>query len=405
MAKLIVIGAQWGDEGKGKVVDILSSETDLVVRYQGGANAGHTVVVDGKQIILHHLPSGVLSPHTRNIIGNGCVVDPELLVEEIDMAKNNGVTLTPGNLTISGRAHMVTPVHKFMDRLLNERLGTTCRGIGPCYVDKVNRSGLLLEQVFDGALADAFRTHAEEFRRICETLHGEQFLDIEAAREVFLTSCEKVKPYIGDSMGQIHEAVVRGERILFEGAQGTLLDVDHGTYPFVTSSHTTIGGALTGGGVYIEFDGRIGIVKAYTTRVGTGPFPTEEQGAVGELLREKGREYGATTGRPRRCGWLDLPPLRKACIINGFNYIALTKLDCLSGIEDLKMAVGRDAGEEPVYRSFEGWEESILGITAYDKLPGPCRKYVEFIEESLELPIDLISTGPDRSHTILKRAP
>ena len=348
MAKYIIMGAQWGDEGKGKFVDFLADHANVVVRFQGGANAGHTIVRDGVQFILHIIPGGIISGHCLNIIGNGCVIDPESLVEEIVGLEKMGVAVTPEKLTISSQAHVVTPVHKFIDRMLNERIGTTGRGIGPCYMDKVQRTGIRMEDFIANDFHARYLEHAEHYKKITECVYNLEFIDIQDSLERLEKIRHQLKPFIKDSVALISDAISSDKSILYEGAQGAFLDVDHGTYPFVTSSNTTIGGAYSGGGVYLEFEKRIGIVKAYTTRVGAGPFPTELKDEVGEKLREKGREFGATTGRPRRCGWLDLHLLKRSCITNGFNYIVLTKLDCLNGFETLKVSVDYDDKNQPV---------------------------------------------------------
>ncbi len=402
MAKYIIMGAQWGDEGKGKFVDFLADHADVVVRFQGGANAGHTIVRDGVQFILHIIPGGIISGHCLNIIGNGCVIDPESLVEEIVGLEKMGVAVTQNKLVISSRAHLVTPVHKFVDCMMNERIGTTGRGIGPCYMDKVQRTGIRIEDFVADDFKQRYLEHAEHYKKITECAYDMEFIDIQDSVERLEKIQHQLKPFIKDSVAIISDAVSSNKSILYEGAQGAFLDVDHGTYPFVTSSNTTIGGAYSGGGVYLEFDKRIGIVKAYTTRVGAGPFPTELKNVAGEKLREKGREFGATTGRPRRCGWLDLNMLKRSFITNGFNYVVLTKLDCLNGFDTLKVAVDYDAQNQPVYENLPGWEEDIVGITDYDKLPTNCRNYIKFIEDYLSMKIGLISTGPDRKDVIFQ---
>lgn len=402
MAKYIVLGAQWGDEGKGKIVDLLAGKMNLVVRFQGGANAGHTVKIGGNEYILHIIPGGVVSGKAVNIIGNGCVVDPVIFAEEVDYLRAKGIPVHPDNLIISSQSHIVTPVHKYLDRLLNKKIGTTGRGIGPAYADKVHRTGIRAESIVDGTFLDRFREHAENYQHICDQVYREPFIDVQGALLKMEEAAKIMKPYIQDTIAVIHEYVKKDADILYEGAQGTLLDIDHGTYPFVTSSSTSIGGAYTGSGVFIEFDKRIGIVKAYTTRVGEGPFPTEQDNEIGDRLRQNGHEYGATTGRPRRCGWLDLKLLKRSQIINGFNYISLSKLSCLSGFETIKAAIDYDVNGNPVYEEFPGWQEKIEGVTSYMDLPENCRIYTRFIEEFLQVPIGMISTGPDRNHIIIK---
>jgi adenylosuccinate synthase len=288
MAKYIVLGAQWGDEGKGKIVDMLAGKMDLVVRFQGGANAGHTVIIGDKQYVLHIIPGGIVSGKATNVIGNGCVVDPIIFSEEVKYLADKGIKVTPEKLVISSQAHLVTPVHKYLDRVLNEKIGTTGRGIGPAYGDKIHRTGIRAETILDGTFIDRFKEHADNYRNICDTVYREPFIDVDEAIEQMRIAGDQLKPYIADSIEVINAYVEKDANILYEGAQGTLLDIDHGTYPFVTSSSTSIGGAYTGSGVYMHFDKRIGIVKSYTTRVGEGPFPTEQENEIGERLRKNG---------------------------------------------------------------------------------------------------------------------
>ncbi|MHB2149345.1 adenylosuccinate synthase [Calditrichota bacterium LG25] len=403
MANYIILGAQWGDEGKGKIVDLLASRADLVVRFQGGANAGHTVIVGDKKFVLHLIPGGIVSGKAVNVIGNGCVVDPITFKQEIEYLKKQGIDVTPDKLMISFQAHVVTPVHKYLDRVLNKKIGTTGRGIGPAYTDKIQRTGVRLEAIVNGTFLEHFKQQAKLYEQYAQNLYKEPFLNIEQAVEELKEAETYIRPFIGDTVELIHSYLNKKANILYEGAQGAMLDVDHGTYPFVTSSSTTIGGAFTGGGVFLEFDKRIGLVKAYATRVGEGPFPTELNDETGEKLREKGHEFGATTGRPRRCGWLDLKLVKRAQIINGFNYITLSKLSCLSGFETIKVAVDYDSAGQPVYRSFPGWEQKIEGVTEWQDLPQNAREYVRFIEDYLQTPIGLVSTGPDRNHVIYRQ--
>ncbi len=402
--RAIVIGAQWGDEGKGKICDYLAPNMDVVVRYGGGANAGHTVMLDSSTVVLHHIPSGILSPRPRCIIGNGCVVDPEGLAEELAHLASAGVSVPPDRLLVSPAAHLVTPLHRLLDARLNAHLGTTTRGIGPCYTDKVQRSGIRLERLLDGTWRTSLRDQARRLEPVLSAYGIEDF-DVEAEIAHMEPFVEKVAPYVQDPVPVLHEAIEAGRHVLYEGAQGTFLDVDHGTYPYVTSSSTTIGGALTGAGVYVSFDRRIAVVKAYTTRVGEGPFPTELADETGAWLREVGHEYGATTRRPRRCGWLDLHLCRLACVINGFNYVVLTKLDCLTGLPHIRVAVGRDQAGLPTYLEVPGWDDPIAGVTSFDDLPPQARTYVELIEEHLGLRVGMISTGPQRHAVIVREAP
>ncbi len=402
MANYIVLGAQWGDEGKGKIVDLLAGHADLVVRFQGGANAGHTVISGNQKFVLHLIPGGIVSGKAVNVIGNGCVVDPITFAEEIDYLREKGIDVSPQKLVVSAHAHIVTPVHKFLDQMLNKKIGTTGRGIGPAYTDKVQRTGMRLETILDGTFIELFKQHAQLYSQYAKGIYGDRFIDLDEAVQQLKRAQERIKPYIGDTVEVIADHLRRGANILYEGAQGSMLDIDHGTYPFVTSSSTTIGGAFTGGGVYLHFDKRIGIVKAYTTRVGEGPFPTELKDEIGERLREKGHEFGATTGRPRRCGWLDLKVVRRSSVINGFNYISLSKLSCLSGFESINVGVDYDANGQPVYETLPGWQEEIEGVTDWQELPAAARDYVQFIERYLHIPIGLVSTGPDRKDEIFR---
>lgn len=402
MANYIILGSQWGDEGKGKIIDFLSHKADIVVRFQGGANAGHTIVRDNEKYVLHLIPSGVLNPTCLNIIGNGCVLDPELLFTEIQLLQDAGITVTPENLVISNRTHVVTDIHKLIDRLSNQRIGTTGRGIGPCYVDKIQRIGMQIENFIGKNFEKSLSAHINYYQEIVEKLYGHQFLDTDTFWENCIKVRDKLKPFVQDTVELIFRGLQDGKEIVYEGAQGTYLDIDHGTYPFVTSSNTTIGGAYTGGGVYLKFDKIIGIMKAYTTRVGEGPFPTEQRNDIGDLLRKKGNEFGATTGRPRRCGWLDLSLIKRAIKINGFNYLVLTKLDCLTGFPKIKIATGYTNRNEPIYEAFPGWDSPITGIKDRTELPVNCLNYIKFIDDYLGVPIALISTGPDSNDVIIQ---
>jgi adenylosuccinate synthase len=397
MPATIVLGAQWGDEGKGKVVDALARESDVVVRFQGGANAGHTVRYGAITRILHLLPSGVLHPHTLNVVATGCVVDPLALAEEIASLSEAGSCLGPERLLVSLRCHLVTPVHRAVDRATGATIGTTGRGIGPCHGDRVLRRGIRLGDALQGDLAVLLEAQVRAWAPLVLPTVDAMMADMAPA-------LERLRPYAADTEAALAAALTRGDRILYEGAQGALLDVDHGTYPFVTSSSTAIGGAFTGGGVWIEFGRRIAVSKAYTTRVGNGPFPTEIAGDQAEALRERGHEYGSTTGRPRRCGWLDLPLLAQALRTSGFTEIALTKIDCLTGLDPIPVAVGRDPGDTPVYRRLEGWEADLGEVRRWVDLPAACQRYVEFIESALGIPVALVSTGPHRDQLIVRHA-
>ena len=404
MANHIVMGAQWGDEGKGKIVDALADRVDMIVRFQGGANAGHTIVIEGRKTILHLLPSGILSPGKINVIGNGCVVDLEQLAEEIREVRAQGFEVTPETLVLSDKAHVVSPSHKHADKLQAGWIGTTGRGIGQCYTDKIRRHGIRMDAILDGTFSQRFKAQAAAWQREIDAPEEAPFPDADLDLDRMDAALTEVAPFIADTRELIHGTAKAGGEILFEGAQGALLDIDHGTYPFVTSSSTSIAGAYAGTGVYLDFHNRIGVVKAYTTRVGEGPFPTEQRNESGEALRRQGREVGATTGRPRRCGWLDLPLLREACITNGYNALVLTKLDVLSGFETIPVAVGRGPDGAPVYEDRPGWEEPLEDLKSDADLPRTCRDYISFIEESLDVPVALASFGPDRAQTLTRRS-
>ena len=405
MPNTIVLGSQWGDEGKGKIVDGLAANADVVVRFQGGANAGHTVVVEGKKYVLHLIPSGILSKTAVNIIGNGCVVDVIELAAELEYVAKEGLEVTPQRLRVSGGAHMVTPFHRLFDQMLGAHIGTTGRGIGPAYRDKARRVGVRLESLVDDTWRDKVKTLGEEYRHLARCVYDQEFPPVEEIIAQMEPAVAVVKEFVGDTQAELFEALQAGKSILFEGAQGTLLDIDHGTYPFVTSSSTTIGGAYTGSGVFVDFDHRIAVVKAYTTRVGNGPFPTELTDEMGALLQKKGHEFGATTGRPRRCGWLDLHLVARSAMANGFNEIALTKLDCLSGIDPIKVAVGRTPSGEIEYVELPGWSENIESVQKVGDLPEACKDYVQFIEDQLGIPVRWVSVGPDRAQTMTREIP
>ncbi len=405
MTTCIVMGSQWGDEGKGKVVDLLARGADVVVRFQGGANAGHTIWHGQRKVVLHQLPSGVLTPGCLNLVGNGSVVDPERLVEELAELAAIGVRPGPDALAVSSLAHLVTPIHKWVDGLAGGHIGTTGRGIGFAYADKARRVGVRAGALLDGTLATAIAQQLEQHQPWLDAHDPGAGPELLRRIELFTRACDQLRPFVRDIRPELHDALQAGSNVLYEGAQGALLDLDHGTYPFVTSSSTAIGGALTGTGVYTPFEHRFAVVKAYTTRVGNGPFPTELHGPIGEDLRARGHEYGATTGRPRRCGWLDLHLLREAARTSGYSGIALTKLDCLSGLPELRVATGRDADGQPVYATLPGWSEDILGAPSLEALPANARAYLDFITEQLGVPISILSTGPDRDQTLVLEAP
>ena len=410
----VVVGLQWGDEGKGKVVDLLAGNARHVVRFQGGNNAGHTLVVDGETVILHLIPSGVLQPDTTCIIGNGVVVDPEVLVQEIDALEARGRAIAPDALLLSSDAHLVLPIHRTLDGLREQalggsKIGTTKKGIGPTYEDKVARRGIRA-----GALLDLarFRRHIQgtlaEKNRIFSEWYGADTVTDDELVQWAQPLAERLAPFIRDAVSHLHDAQDKGERILFEGAQGTYLDVDHGTYPFVTSSNTVAGNAAAGTGVGPrDLHTVVGIAKAYATRVGSGPFPTQLDDVEEEALRSKGGEFGATTGRPRSCGWFDAPMVRHAVRLNGVTHLALTKLDILSGLATLKIAVGHDTPEGgerfsggPIYEDVAGWSEDLTGCRTWEALPQSCRDYVERIEALVGVRAGLISVGPGREQVI-----
>ena len=428
MPNVIIVGAQWGDEGKGKIVDIFTGHADAVVRFQGGNNAGHTIVVKGETTILHLIPSGILHPKVKCIIGNGVVVDPEVLLEEIGAVKKKGVFQNDSQLAVSDEAHLIMPYHKKLDQLRETRagagkIGTTGRGIGPCYEDKMARKGIRFcdfeePKAFHEKLTAVLSRRNERFVK----MFGTEPFDIEKIFDSYLEMVGRLKKYVTNTSLLVNNLIKKGKNILFEGAQGTSLDIDHGTYPFVTSSNTVAGGALSGAGVGPTAIGSVvGISKAYTTRVGSGPFPTELNDSTGERLREKGGEFGATTGRPRRCGWLDLVVLKHAVRVNGLTGLCLTKLDVLSGFDTVKFAVaykygGKTIGDlpanleilngcEPVYEEAKGWSEKLGGIKKVKDLPKNVREYIKRIESYLEVPVILLSLGPQRGEDIITKNP
>lgn len=422
MSVIAVVGAQWGDEGKGKVVDILSEHADIVARYQGGNNAGHTVVIGEERFILHLIPSGIFHADKVCIIGTGTVVDPGVLFREVDSLSERGIDVR-GRLWVSGRSHLIMPYHKQID-LASEAhrgaraIGTTGRGIGWAYTDKMARSGIRVIDLLDETtLKEKLSANLTEKNLLLATLYGKPPLDEEEIYLEYRGYAERLKPMVADTETLLKEALGRGEAVLLEGAQGTMLDVDQGTYPYVTSSTPTIGGACAGLGLAPKvIETVIGIAKAYTTRVGGGPMPTELTDEVGDHLREVGHEFGSTTGRPRRCGWLDAVVLRHACWVNGLDYIFLTKLDVLDGLEKVAIATSYRIGDrvveafpsdlrcleeaEPVLEEFDGWSEPTVGVKSMDKLPEAARRYVEQVEKITGIPIMAISTGPERSQII-----
>ena len=417
MTALVIVGAQWGDEGKGKIVDLLAVQADVVVRYGGGANAGHTLVVGDEKVVFHLVPSGALHAKTRCLLGAGMVIDPAVLVEELAVMRGRGL-LSEGRVIVSDAAHLVLPQHKLVDAL-RERgpraIGTTQRGIGPCYEDRAARRGVRALDLADRASLQAkVEANLDGWRPVIEALGG----DTPSAGPIvegLLAAAAVLVPLVGDVTSALHGARAAGQRILLEGAQGTMLDLDHGTFPFVTSSSVTAGGACTGTGLGpTHIDRVLGITKAYTTRVGEGPFPTELFGEEGDRLRAAGGEYGATTGRPRRCGWLDIPVLRHAVRVNGLSELALTKLDVLSGVDPLRICVAYEldgrrlevppsSGLErvrPLYEELPGFRGELGGVRSMSELPEDARRYVARIEELAGVPITIVSLGPERTQTI-----
>jgi adenylosuccinate synthase len=418
----VILGAQWGDEGKGKIVDLLSENADIVVRYQGGANAGHTVSFDGKPYILHLLPSGIFHQNVTCVIGNGVVIDPIALMDEIEMVKSAGVDIK-GRLLISHNAHLIMPYHKLLDKIYDQgedKIGTTGRGIGPAYVDKYARVGIKVVDLLDREiLCRKLRKNIEAKNEILEKIYGATKLDVEKIIDEYIEFDKKIDEFVTDTALYLNNAIKEKKKILLEGAQGALLDIDHGTYPFVTSSNPTAGGASTGSGIPpTKINGVIGVIKAYTTRVGEGPFPTELKDEIGDYIREKGVEFGATTGRPRRCGWLDLVSLRYSIMINGIDKLALTKIDVLSELDEIKICVSYEINGKklksfptnpealskvtPIYETLKGWKKDLSNISSYSELPAEAKEFVEAIELFTGVEISIISIGADRKQTILK---
>ena len=425
---IAVIGAQWGDEGKGKIVDLLAERFDVVVRYQGGHNAGHSVQIGDQSFVLHLLPSGIVHDGKTCVLGNGMVIDPKAFFEEADRLMAQGVKVTPERVKVSSRAHLILPYHRALDhtseeRLGNERVGTTLRGIGPAYEDKAGRRGLrVADAMVPAVLHSRIERNLEDANRIIVAYGGEPLAAQTIINETS-AMVERLAPFITDTTHFLNVEAARGRSILLEGAQATLLDVDHGTYPFVTSSSTVVGGALVGTGLAPKhLTGVLGIVRTYTTRVGEGPFPTEmleSEAELGQLIRERGREYGASTGRPRRCGWFDAFATRYAAEINGFTSVALTKLDVLDALDEIKVCVGYNLNGqrcdslpsvsqdlrrvEPIYETLPGWKSTTQGITDLSELPREAREYVNFLSNQIGVEIGLVSTGPERTQTIIVR--
>jgi len=425
MSNIIILGAQWGDEGKGKMVDLLSERFDIVARYQGGHNAGHTVRIGDRKFVLKLIPSGILRPDKKSVIGNGLVIDPVALLEEIEMLEAAGLRVE-GSLFISNRAQVLLPTHRLMEKLGEARpgrvsIGTTSRGIGPCYEDKIARRGLRIGDLIDRQVFEPlFDTLVAEHQAAARAVGLEEALDAKAVRSQYERLAERIRPMVCDTARLLHDAMSSGQKVMFEGAQGTMLDIDHGTYPFVTSSSAAAGGACTGTGVPpTRINGVVGVAKAYITRVGGGPFPTEALDSWGDQIRNRGNEFGSVTGRPRRCGWFDVPLLRYASMINGFDSLVVTKLDVLDEMEKIPVCLGyRSAGKElssmpatikemaslePVYECLPGWRVSTFGVSNYDQLPVQAREYLNFLEKQTGVEVGCISTGPERNQTIVKQ--
>jgi len=423
MPATVILGAQWGDEGKGKITDLTSESADMVIRYQGGNNAGHTIVVEGERFALSLIPSGVLYTQVTPVIGNGCVIDPVVLLAEMDMLRERGID--PSRLRISGNAHLIMPYHRKLDMVMErylgrQQIGTTKRGIGPAYMDKFSRFGIRVQDLFDPKIfREKLEIALKDKNRHLTKVYNQLPLDADEIATEYLGLADQLQDHVTDTSLLVWEAIQAGKNVLFEGAQGTLLDIDHGTYPFVTSSNPTAGGAATGVGIGPrEIDRVIGVVKAYISRVGTGPFPTELHDEIGEKMVQIGGEFGTVTGRRRRCGWLDAVALRYAVRVNGLTEIALTKLDVLSAFDTLKIATAYDSlGERhtefprqqrvlyncvPAYEELEGWGTDITAARTFADLPAAAQRYVERIEELAGVPINTVSVGPGRDATLLR---
>ena len=422
MTTTVVLGAQWGDEGKGKVTDFFASSADYVVRFQGGNNAGHTIVVGDEKLALSLTPSGVLYPECVPVIGSGCVVDLDFLKKELEMLNSKNVSTK--KLAISPNAHLIMPYHKLLDELIEEslgkdKIGTTKKGIGPCYSDKIQRCGIRVQDLLDDEIfAQKVNKNLEEKNQILTKIYGRDPLDPNEIINEFKSYKDIVTNHIKDTSLMISNAIKSNKNILFEGAQGTLLDIDHGTYPFVTSSNTSSGNAAIGSGVGpLNLNKIVGVTKAYISRVGSGPFITEQENEIGDYLIEKGAEFGVVTGRRRRCGWLDLISLKYSVRVNTLTELFITKLDVLSGLDEIKLCVGYKNGDEvisdypyqqsilynaqPVYETFEGWEEDITSIKNFEELPQNAKKYINAVENFIEIPITFISVGPERNQNIV----
>lgn len=419
MSNIIVLGAQWGDEGKGKVVDLFSGEFDMVARYQGGHNAGHTVFIGDRKFILKLIPSGILRPGVQAVIGNGVVIDPMALLEEMRTLEQNGVDVAR-QLRISNRAHVIFPFHRIVEKISEGRadrvaIGTTSRGIGPCYEDKIGRRGIRIADLLDREIFPImYNGLADDKRLLAQAFNVHESIDYTKIREEYRAFADRIQPLVCDTARLLNDAIGAGKRVLFEGAQGSMLDVDHGTYPFVTSSSATAGGACTGAGVPpTRINGVIGVSKAYTTRVGAGPFPSEALDELGEAIRKAGNEYGSVTGRPRRCGWFDVPLLRYTAMINGFDSLIITKLDVLDqldeipvctrypGCDDLPATIHQLESVKPQYENLPGWKAPTRGLKNHAELPARAKDYLKFLSERTGVEIGCVSTGPERDETII----
>lgn len=425
MSTLVILGAQWGDEGKGKITDYLAETAEVVVRFQGGNNAGHTVEVGDKQYKLHLIPSGIINGKKLNIIGNGVVLDPLAFFSELEYLKNMGLDINEENLIVSDRANVIMPYHKVLDQLKEKArgkndIGTTGKGIGPAYTDKVERSGIrVCDLLHPESLREKISQNLQEKNQYIVKILGGEAIDPEIVYENYLALGERLRPFVRDTSVVLYNEIRKNKKILFEGAQGMLLDIDYGTYPFVTSSNTTAGGVASGSGIGPNtIEKAIGVTKAYTTRVGKGPFPTELEDETGVWIREKGHEYGTTTGRSRRCGWLDLVIVKTSIRVSGLTSLVLTKIDTLAGLEKIRVCTGyRLDGQiidyvpaslvdlakcEPIYEDFDGWDSSVSDAKSYDEMPLNAKTYIERIEELLEIKCSIISVGPRRDQTFKK---
>jgi adenylosuccinate synthase len=423
MSAFIVLGAQWGDEGKGKMTDYLAEEANVVVRFQGGNNAGHTVMVGDKEYKLHLIPSGILYDDKLNVIGNGVVVDPKALFEEIDYLEGVGVKVTPEKLIVSDRAQLIMPYHKILDQLKEKArgkndIGTTGKGIGPCYTDKFERCGIrVCDLMHEDVFTEKLKENVEMKNAYIIKVLGGEALNFDEILKEYLEIAKKLRPFVQDTSVRVYNEIKADKTVLFEGAQGMLLDIDYGTYPYVTSSNTTAGGVSSGAGIGPNMiTNSVGITKAYTTRVGKGPFPTELLDETGDWIREKGHEYGVTTGRSRRCGWLDLVIVKTAARVSGLTSLAVTKIDTLAGLEKIKVCVGYKFNDtvidyfpasledlakcEPIYEEFDGWDDSVADVRSYDELPDNVKKYLARISEFTDTKISIVGVGPKRDQTM-----